>query len=88
MANRVVSPPDITPPVPEDLTAEQCIALWAEVTDACEELLLAGLRREVEPAGDVIAAYRRWNADRMEEHEQDLIRMLQRLNRCKAGDSR
>ena len=82
MAIEKNTPPDLAPHVPEDLTPEQRITLWAEITDACEQLLLAGLRREVGPDGDVIAAYRHWNAERMEEHTHTLIRMLERLGEC------
>ena len=35
-----------------------------------EQFLLAGLEREVGPSGDVKAAYQRWYAERMEEHDR------------------
>jgi hypothetical protein len=70
------------------LTPEQCIVLWMEMTDNNEQLVLNRLREEVGPDGDVIAAYRRWCAKQMEEHDEGLIRMLERLNRCEAGRGR
>ncbi|MCI0463415.1 MAG: hypothetical protein L0Z62_41285 [Gemmataceae bacterium] len=61
---------------------EQRLALWAEVFNASEELLLAGLRRQVGPEGDLLAAYRSWYAEYRAEHERGLRRMLERLARC------
>jgi hypothetical protein len=79
MANRPVPEPDLAPPPLEGLTPEQCIALWVDLMDVCDELLLAGLRREVGPDGDVQAAYRRWYAEQMEEHDRAMRRMLENL---------
>jgi hypothetical protein len=44
------------------------------------KLILAGLRREVGPDGDVQATYRRWYEQQMEEHDRKVTRMLQRMN--------
>ena len=58
--------------VPRDLTASQGIELWAEWLDTCEEFLLAGLRRQVGPDGDLHAAYRQWYAEQMAEHDRTM----------------
>jgi len=71
---------DLTPPVPADLTREQGIALWKEVMNASEQFLLAGLRREIGPEGDLREAYRKWYAAQMEEHDRMLFRMAERLS--------
>jgi hypothetical protein len=72
--------PDLTPYLPENLTAEQCVVLWQEVYDAGEELLLAGLARDVGPGGDVHRAYRRWNEERLAEHDEMIFHMLANLH--------
>jgi hypothetical protein len=59
--------------------------LWMEVTDACEQLLLARLRRKVGPDGDLAAAYRRWQADYRQEHDRTMFRLMERLGRCEAS---
>ncbi len=80
--------PELRPPaIPERLPAEERFRLWAEATDAAEALLLAGLRHEIGPEGDIDEAYRHWNRARMDEHEQMLIRMLERLTRAEEGRS-
>jgi hypothetical protein len=86
MPDQPSSTADTAPTLPEDLTPEQRVALWCDLMDACEEFLLAGLAREVGPGGDLRAAYREWYAQAMEEHDQAMFRMLERLNR--AGGSR
>jgi hypothetical protein len=71
----------LAPSIPQDATPEQCIALWVDLMNACEEFLLAGLRREVGPDGDLKAAYRKWYADWQEEHDRMLLAMGQTLAR-------
>ena len=46
---------------------------------------LAGLRREIGPEGDLKAAYRRWYADEMEEHDRTMLHMMQELERRGGG---
>ena len=54
--------------------------------DACDQFLLAGLRRKIGPDGDVQAAHRAWYADRMREHDQDFEHMLLELSRREAAN--
>ena len=88
MAGQLIPPVELAPPVPHDLSSEQCIALWREAYDAGEQLLLAGLAREVGPGGDVLAAYRRWNEDYLRQHDEMLFRMLTKLSSREAGCGR
>lgn len=77
----LTTPPDLSPPVPERLSPEQRIALWADLMNACHSLLLGGLRREVGPTGDVEAAFRQWYRTRMEEHDRALRHLLEEFDR-------
>ena len=81
MVNQLLPDPDLAPSVPEGLTPEQRIALWVDLMEACDQFLFAGLRREVGPDGDVYAAYRRWYAEQMEEHDRTMRRMVENLAR-------
>ncbi len=47
--------------------------------DATDELLLAGLRDEVGPDGDLREAYRRWFAGYRAEHDKANRRMMEKL---------
>jgi len=81
MAKELIPPPELAPPTYDHLTATQRIAVWMGVMNLCEQFLLAGLRREIGPDGDLRAAYQRWYAARMEEHDQTMKRMLEELSR-------
>jgi hypothetical protein len=85
MAGQLIPPPDLAPPSLKRLTSEQRIELWMDLMNTCEQLLLAGLRHRVGPDGDILAAYRRWYAGQMEEHDRTVCRFLERLTRAEAG---
>lgn len=57
MAGQLIPPSELAPPAPDHLTPTQRIALWMGVMNVCEQFLLAGLRREIGPNGDLRAAY-------------------------------
>jgi hypothetical protein len=88
MAGQLIPTPDLAPPVPETLTPEQGIALWVDLMNTCEQFLLAGLRREIGPDGDLRAAYREWYAQQMEEHDRTMIRMMEEFERRRSGRAR
>ena len=77
----VVPPAGMEHAVPESLSFDQRAALWADLMDASEELLLAGLARQVGPDGDMRESYRRWYAYQMEEHDQAMRLMAESLYR-------
>ncbi len=81
MANQLIPPPGMEPSIPDHLTPDQRLAVWVDLMDTCEAFLLAGLRREVGPEGDVREAYRRWWARQTEDHDRDLRRMAENLYR-------
>ena len=81
MSGPLIPPPDLAPPVPKDATPAECIAMWGDLMDTCEQFPLAGLRREIGPEGDLQAAYRRWYAEQMEEHDRTMLHMLEELHR-------
>ena len=81
MSDSLLPPPDLAPPIPTDATPQQCIAMWLDLLDACDQFLLAGLRREIGPEGDLKAAYRRWYAEQMEEHDRVILHMAEKFAR-------
>ena len=88
MAGQLIPPVELAPPIPHDLSSEQCIVRGREAYDAGEQLLLAGLAREVGPGGDVLAAYRRWNEDYLRQHDETIFRMLTNLHSREAARGR
>lgn len=87
MSDPPIPPADLAPRIPDDATPQQCIAAWMDLMDAAEQFLLAGLRRAIGPDGDLKAAYRRWYAEQMEEHDRALFRMAERLGRLGGPDA-
>ena len=81
MSGQLIPPPELAPPIPDDLSPEERIQLWVDLMNTCEQFLLAGLRREVGPDGDVQEAYRRWYRERMEEHDRTMLRMIEEFHR-------
>lgn len=88
MAGQYIPLPELAPPIPKNLTAEQCVALWAELYDAGEKLLLAGLRLQVGPDGDVFQAYRDWLKKYYDDHDQILIKLATKLYCDEEGRAR
>jgi hypothetical protein len=74
-------PPDLSPSLPPHATPQQGVAAYLDLLDACEQFLLAGLRREIGPDGDLRAAYRKWAEERDEEHYLMLVHMMAELRR-------
>ncbi len=87
MAGQLIPPPGSEPTVPADATPGQCIRMWADVMDACEQFLLARLREEIGPDGDLKAAYRQWYGQQMEEHDRMIRQMVEEFNRRYQGDA-
>lgn len=81
IANNSLPPPELALFLPKELPMERRIGVWAERLDTCEELLLAGLRRQIGPDGDLQAAYREWYAEHMKEHDRAMLHMVEEFNR-------
>ena len=81
MANQLIPPPGMAPSIPDKLSPDQRLRLWADLMDTSEQLLLAGLRRQIGPQGDLREAYRCWYAQQMEEHDRVIRQMAENLYR-------
>lgn len=57
-----------------------CGAEWLDMFHTGEKLLLAGLRREIGPEGDLQSAYRRWYREQMDEHDRLVAQTYDRLH--------
>ena len=84
MQNQLIPPPELAPPSVKHLPLEKRIALWAELVDENEALLLAGLRAKIGPAGDLQAAYRQWYARHIEDHDRMLTAFYENLTKREA----
>ena len=81
MAGELLPPPELAPPVHHDTTFEERLLMWVDLMNACEQFLLAGLRREIGPHGDLEAAYRRWYREQREDRDRTLVHTLEESQR-------
>ncbi len=81
MAGQLVGSADSCASVPGAATPDQCIRLWMDLINTCDQFLLAGLRREIGPDGDLRAAYRRWYAGEMEQHDRMMMHLMEEFLR-------
>ena len=79
------SQPDLSPQIPDHVTPTQRIAIWLDLLDASEKFLLAGLRREIGPDGDLKAAYRQWYKEQMKEHDKMMFHMMEEFSKRGGG---
>ncbi len=81
MTEQLFGPADFCASVPLTATPEQCIRLWLDLMSTCDQFLLAGLRREIGPDGDLRAAYRRWYSGEMEQHDRMMLHRMEEFQR-------
>jgi hypothetical protein len=63
-------------PSPKRGASAEGVRAWMDLMEACEQLLLAGLRHRVGPGGDLAAAWRARSARRMEQRDREIAHML------------
>jgi hypothetical protein len=88
MANCETTSSQSIPSDSKSATPQQYILAWVDLMNACEQFLLAGLRREIGPDGDIKAAYRKWYAEQMEEHDRTMTQMMREFERRGGGHAR
>ena len=86
MKNQLIPPPELAPPSIRHLEPKQKVALWAQMVDEGDQLVMAGLRRRIGPAGDVHAAFLDWLDRRNAEHDRALAHMITELRRRERAD--
>lgn len=81
MTAELIPPPELDHPLPDGLSPDQLVALWLDVLEASDQMLLAGLAATLPAGADVREAYRQWYAQYNREHFEMLERMAERFNR-------
>jgi hypothetical protein len=84
----LLPPAGLEASMPEGLTPAERIALWADLVDASEELLKAGLRRKLLPGQTLEEAFREWLEREHEEHVRTLVRMREGILEMVANHAR
>jgi hypothetical protein len=79
MKNQLIPPPELAPPSLRDWSDEEKVALWAQMVENGDQLVMAGLRDRVGPDGDPQAAFLEWLDRRTAEHDRALFQMITNL---------
>jgi hypothetical protein len=81
MKNQLIPPPELAPPSIRHLPPKEKVALWAQMVDEGDQLVMAGLRRRVGPDGDAQTAFLQWLDRRNAEHDRAIVRMITEMRR-------
>lgn len=81
MKSQLIPPPELAPPSIKHLPPAMKVALWGQMVDEGDQMVMAGLRRKVGPHGDVHAAFLEWLDRRNEEHDRTMARMITEMRR-------
>ena len=92
MRNQLILPPELAPDSIRGMPDEEKVALWAQVVDEGDQILMASLRDRVGPNGDPHAAFLEWLDRRDAEHDRAIGLMITNLRRrerawCEASPS-
>jgi hypothetical protein len=78
---QLIPPPELAPGPPAGATREQCVAMWFDLVEATDEILLAALRSRYKSQEEVEAAYRQIYARQVEEHDKKVRHMMSEFDR-------
>jgi hypothetical protein len=81
MASGIIPPANLAPSVPGNATANQCIELWADLLDTCEQFLIAGLRRSAGSDAELRQALREWHMQQRAEHDRTMLHLVEEFER-------
>jgi hypothetical protein len=84
MAGELIPPPELDHPLPPNLTQEQLVAIWLDLLETSEQMLIAGLKATLPPGADIREAVRQVYEERSREHLEGLVRIAERLNEIEA----
>jgi hypothetical protein len=87
MPGQLLPPAELAPGHLADMPVERRVAVWRDMLNVGYKLVLAGLQHEIGPQGDLKAAYRKWYAEQMEEHDRVVEGMLLRMQQRRQTDA-
>jgi hypothetical protein len=88
MKNQLIPPPELAPDSLRGMPDEEKVALWAQMVEEGDQILMASLRDRVGPDGDPERAFLEWLERRMAEHDKAIAHMITNLRqreRANAG---
>jgi hypothetical protein len=78
---QLIPSPELAPGPPPGATREQCVAMWFDLVEATDEILLAALQSRYKSQAEAEAAYRQIYARQVEEHDKKVHHMMSEFDR-------
>lgn len=88
MAHELIPPRGLDHPPPGGLSRERLVALWLEMIETSDQMLMAGFRATLPSEAEARDAFRRWYEQYYREHYEHLQRMAERFNRLSQNHGR
>jgi hypothetical protein len=79
MAGQLIPPPELDPPMHSGATPGERIKMWFEMLDLGDDFFLAGLQMRKGPDADWKEEYRQSYAEHLRDHDEAMLRMMQRF---------
>lgn len=79
--HQLIPPPEADPAVPAAASREQCVAMWLDLVEATDQILLSTLRSTLGSEAEARAAYRRCYEEQMREHDRTVRHMCEEFHR-------
>lgn len=84
MPHELLPPPGLDHPLPKNLTAAQRVAIYVDLLETTEQMLIAGLKARMPPGSDIREAVRRVYERQSAEHVASLERIAERIHRVES----
>ncbi|MGQ0633056.1 MAG: hypothetical protein ACT4QC_00445 [Planctomycetaceae bacterium] len=84
MPGQLIPPPEFDHPLSESLSMEERVALWLDLLEASEQMLIAGLRATLPDGADLRDAVRQVYERQSEEHFHALERIAEHFQLLEA----
>jgi hypothetical protein len=81
MKNQLIPPPELAPPSIRHVPVKDKIAIWAQMVDEGDQMVMANLRGKGLSEADAHKAFLEWLDRRNAEHDRAMARMITELRR-------
>jgi hypothetical protein len=88
VSGQLLPPAELDHPLPEHLTIGERIAVYCDLLEASEQMLIAGLEATLPAGSDIREAVREVYERQSAEHVASLERIAERINRLEAEHGR
>jgi hypothetical protein len=85
MSGELIPPPELGHALPTGLSQAECVAIYLDLLEASEQMLIAGLRATLPPGANLHAAVRQCHDRQSDDHYRSLVQMAERFNKIESS---